>query len=201
MRPVDEKAWNDFVHFESKEAFHILYSNYFKYLCYIGHKRGLSAESVKDGINDLFLYLWEKRDRLKAVTNPHNYIITAFISKTHKKANIADQEFPAPETYDQMYAEPSLESLYIEIQMQEEVARILKNFIDHLPEKQRQMIYQKFYVGLSYKEISETNKVSINTVYNTIYTAVEKLKLQIGKDNLDQLFLTLVTLGIYFLFF
>ncbi len=98
-------------------------------------------------------------------------------------------------------ATPSVESLYIRQSIQEGVSKILKTYVSQLPEKQRKMIYQKFYLGLSYKEISDINKVSINTVYNTIYKAVDKLKLLISKEHLSMLSLAIITISLFLILF
>lgn len=171
------KAWADFVRLRDEDSYHGLYSYYFKYLSYIGLKKGFSSARVNDEINEMFMYLWEHRDQLKNIVNYHSYIITSFLRKLYRKAPVfLDADGIDEHSYGELPAHPSVESQMIELQKQEELGRTLKRFVEQLPEKQRRMIYQKFYLGLSYKEISEANRVSINTVYNTVYKAVEKLK-------------------------
>jgi RNA polymerase sigma factor (sigma-70 family) len=201
MGTDNAKAWDDFIRFENEDAFHVLYTHYFKYLTYIGLKKGFPSTRVKDEINELFLYLWECRNKLKTIGNFHNYIITAYLRKLYRKDDIPYDVIADGEARAELLILPSVESQYIHLQGQRDISRILTDFVGKLPERQRQMIYQKFYLGLSYKEISEANNVSINTVYNTIYKAVEKLKKLIGKDNPDSLLLFLILLCILFLFF
>jgi RNA polymerase sigma factor (sigma-70 family) len=195
------KAWSDFIQLENEEAFHVLYTHYFKYLTYVGLKRGFAYNRVQDGINDLFLYLWESKEKLKTILNFHNYIITVFLRKLYRNDDLCHEEESDFEFYSESFILPSVESQYIRIQAQQDISRILKDFVDKLPDRQRLMICQKFYIGLSYKEIAEANDVSINTVYNTIYKAVENLKVRIGKDHLDALFLALIGFLMLYLFF
>jgi len=201
MRTDNAKAWDDFIGLESEEAFHVLYTYYYNYLTYVGLKKKFPSSRVKDEINEVFLYLWENRGKLKTIINAHNYILTAYLRKLYKKDNIGLSETSDWEANAEFLVLPSVETRYIRPQMQQHVSRILTDFVGKLPERQRQMIYQKFYLGLSYKEIATVNEVSINTVYNTIYKAVEKLKHQIGKDNLDTLLLALILICILYLFF
>lgn len=188
--------WDAFVRAENEAAFHELYCHYFKYLSFIGLKKGFPVNKVKDNINDLFLCLWEKRGQLDNVVNFHNYIVSSFLRKLYRKENLEIDESMFVETVPGLQTYPSVESQYIAQHTQDDLSRILKIFVEKLPDKQKQMIYQKFYLGLSYKEISETNSISINTVYNTIYKALEKLKIEIGKENLSAFSLALALLSL-----
>ena len=185
MTTDNSRAWSEFIASENEEAFRVLYTHYFRYLTLIGLKKNFPAGQVKDAINDLFLYLWERKKKLSAVINFHNYILTIFLRKLYKKGetdsdHIFDTDLPA-----ELLIQPSVEHQYIHFEAQQGVSRIIRDFVGKLPERQRQMIYQKFYLGMSYKEIADLGKVSINTVYNTIYKAVEKLKTKMEKDNSD----------------
>jgi RNA polymerase sigma factor (sigma-70 family) len=188
------KEWSAFIHSEDEEAFHGLYVHYFKYLYFIGLKKGFPADRIKDHINDLFLYLWEKRKSLNSISNYHNYIITAFLRKLYRKdKNETDDHIDLSDLAELQHI-PSVESLHIAQAAREDLSRALRAYVEKLPGKQQQMIYQKFYLGLSYTEISAANNVSINTVYNTIYKALEKLKGQIDKDKIFALKIVLFVL-------
>jgi RNA polymerase sigma factor (sigma-70 family) len=167
---------------ESESDYAILYKHYYHYLTLIGLKKGADPCKTKDCINDLFLYIWENRKKIGNVRDHHNYMITAFLRKLFRKENFSTaydlHSFDLPD----YTASSSVETLYIRQNTQAEVSKTLIGYVDQLPEKQRQMIYQKFYLGLSYHQISDSNNVSINTVYNTIYKAVDKLKVVFDKD-------------------
>lgn len=195
------KEWAVFILTENETAYHGLYTHYYHYLSFIGFKKGAGTVKVKDCINDLFLYLWENRERLIHIKDHHSYIITAFLRKLLRKENFSEaysiEEYDLPD----YTATPSVESQYIRQNVQENVSRILKTYVDQLPERQRTMIYQKFYLGLSYKEISDLNEISVNTVYNTVYKAVDKLKLLIAKEHLSILSIAVSAFSLFFLFF
>jgi ribosomal protein S13 len=63
---------------------------------------------------------------------------------------------------------PSVEDGFIQRYTEDEVGRFVKEKVDELGEKQRLLIYQKFYLGLSYQEIAAANGVSINTVKHKV---------------------------------
>lgn len=197
-----KNEWEKFIFSEDDHAFYALYNHYFKYLSFIGLKKGFSTNKVKDAINDLFLYLLESRGNLASVAHFHNYILTCFLRKLYQKAKLDVDQSVLLEECLELYVQPSAETLFIQLDVQENVKRILMNFVDQLPTKQRQMIFQKFYLDLSYKEISDVNNVSINTVYNTIYKSVDRLKQQIGDEQLSALAIALAVLSLLcFIFF
>jgi RNA polymerase sigma factor (sigma-70 family) len=188
MGKETEKAWEDFVRLKNEESFRVLYKHYFGYLTYIAYKKQIFPARVGDTINDLFLYLWESRDRLGSVDNFHNYIVTIFLRKLYRKDDIGEVEDVDPELRPELFVLPSVEAQYIHFQGQRNLSSTVERFVRELPEKQRRMVYQKFFLGLSYQEIADINNVSINTVYNTIYKAIDKLRGLMGKEYRDSLF-------------
>ena len=194
--------WEAFIQGNNEFAFHSLYSYYFKYLSNAGIRKGFSTVKVHDNINDVFLYLWEKRNDLTEVKNFHNYIITIFLRKLYQKESILIDESIELHDFPDLQITPSVESELILTINQKEVVAILKTIVDKLPAKQKHMVYQKFYLALSYKEIAESNQVSIHTVYNTVYKALENLKKEMTKEQLAALAVVLGLISLCcFIFF
>lgn len=179
-------CWLDFVNNESKSAYYKLYEHYYAYLLYVGIKKGFNAEIVKDTINDIFLYLWEKRSGLQHIHNPHSYIITFFIRSLYKGETHARLYSSTDVQYDEYapedFTEPSCDEHLLGKEREQVLLTVINRQMEQLPPKQRQIIYQKFYLGLSYEEISRANKISVNTVYNTVYTAMDKLRILIPRN-------------------
>ena len=193
--------WELFVAEGDHTAYKLLYLHYYRYFTFVGLKKGCSATKVKDALNEVFLYLWENHWKLGHVTHHHNYLLTAFLRKLYKKGKFALEDSFELETLPELIITPSVEVDYIIKGTRQDLTSTLNNFIEKLPERQRSLIYQKFYLDLSYQEIAEANSISINTVYNTIYKAVDKLKTIIGKEHLHELSLGLATLMAIILFF
>ena len=202
LRGSDLKhIWKSFTLSEGEDDFYTIYSHYHHYLSFIGYKRYFSDDTVKDAINDVFLYLWENRSALQNVNNYHNYIITCFLRKLYRKNIIGPEEIEELKDVPVTLLSPSVEDQYIQQGMNGTVIQIVKDHINQLAAKQRNMVYQKFYLGLSYQEIAITNKVSINTVYNTIYKAIDKLKSTITKEQETYLLIAIGTMILFLLFF
>ena len=192
--------WDAFIQNGKSSSFYDLYAHYHDYLNYLGFKKGANAEKAKDCINDLFLYVYENREKLGHIRDHHNYLISSFLRKLfrHHHFNAAESEDLVLLEETQSY--PSVEAQYIIEHTNEQVTSLLRGYIDKLSASQAQIIYQKFYLGLSYEEISISNEITVKTAYNTVYNAVEKLKKIIGKDQIGPLALAISLLSLLILF-
>jgi RNA polymerase sigma factor (sigma-70 family) len=176
--------WATFVSNGDEQSFDEIYTHYCHYLNFIGLKKGFNGNKVKDAISDVFFYIWEQRRKLKHINTPHNYIVTSFLRALYKTNRADNHESLEEIDIAEFGFSPSLEELHIEQQKNIGLQALLQKYIIQLAPKQRDLLYQKFYLNLSYQEIAQANNISINTVYNTTYKAVEKLKRQIGKDEI-----------------
>lgn len=184
-------CWQDFVNNGNRDAYYTLYRHYYSYLSYIGLKKSINTEVVKDCINDVFLYFWEKREQLQHIQKPHNYIITFFlrrIYRVNKAGNISLDNLSAENNDgEEMFTEPSFEESFFDRESRAQLSQTIHTYLNRLPEQQRQIIYQKFYLGLSYTEIAKNNSISVNTVYNTVYNAMHKLRTAIPVSTLSSI--------------
>ena len=178
--------WDEFVLNGNEKSFRGFYQHYYHYLRLAGAKRGFEAEAVKDAIDEVFLYCWEKRTALVNVNDIHNYVITAFLHKLYKIKNKSN----LLQSFDDVFENdsfatlqlPSAECTIINQEESIERSRIIEEQLNALPPRQREIIYQKYFLGLSYSEIAETSGLSVNTVYNTIYTTITKLRNTLPKN-------------------
>ena len=66
----------------------------------------------------------------------------------------------------------SIESHYVNSQ----VMRDVRNLLDNLPPKQREVVFMRYYQQLSFKEIADTTSVSINTALGRMRYAILNLR-------------------------
>lgn len=195
------QEWADFIRTESDQAFHGLYSYYHDYLIYIAIRKGSFLEQAKDCVNDLFLYIFENRERLAHVKNHHNYLVTSFLRKLSRKGNFNNLELISENEEDDIPDKdiyPVTEPSCFDSNDEERLSQVLKDYISKLSYSQAKMIYQKFYIGLSYEEIATSNGVSVKTVYNTILQAIAKLRNLIGPEYTKSLKAAIFSLGSLF---
>ncbi len=164
-------------------AYEYLYSSYvtrmFNYGMKISHENNL----VKDAIQEVFINIIHKRERLSEVKNIKLYLFKALrlelwrqLKREQKIQDIEELDFSS---------EFSIEDQCIK----DEIAMIRVNEItkalNNLPKRQKEAIFLKYYEGLSYQEISEIMQTEQSSAYKIVYKAIEalyqKLSLKSGK--------------------
>lgn len=161
-----------------KSAFLNLYKElYYKLVNYgirICQDTDLSAEAV----DDVFVYIWNKRASLSRVENVESYLTTStkrrilrLLDKKKKTELALKNSFSENEWYDAGY-----ESFIIQMQTDELLKQRLKQAMENLTFRQKQLIILKFFDGLTYEDIAKQTNQSIKTAYNTIYDALKVLR-------------------------
>ncbi len=168
-----------------REAFLKLYRKYYHALLFIGLKEIRDADVVKDAIQHLFLYLWDKRDSLEQARNVRSYLIMAFLRKLSAdwKKSARHQHLALAWNGEADVPLPTPEETLISKQSHASAQSYLMLHINALPARQRELILLRFYEGLSYEEIVEQTGLSHRTVYNKIHEALKKLRAGISKDH------------------
>ena len=166
-----------------KEMFLALYKKYYHPLLFIGLKEMKDAQLVKDTIQQLFLYLWEKRETIQEANNVKSYLVTSFLRKLtadwkkSKQAGVLQVVWNSHPDEDQ---QPNPEEKLIRKDEQSHLFKLLMDRINELPNRQKELIVLKFYEGLTYEEIVQRTGLSHRTVYNKIHEGLKKLKLDMA---------------------
>lgn len=190
MKSGDEKSLSD--------IFTLYYSDLYKY----GIKIFDLPDLVKDSIQDVFMRVWEKRDTIGDVQNPKAYLISSVRRKL-----FANKEIRSDEISDELLKKEGKQNFsfstteFIEI---EEISQQIRNSlvaaINNLPERQRELVFLRFYYNLKYLEIAKVMEVNEQTVRNMMQRTLSNLRTKIdrnlweGIDYMDDLLLTLFIL-------
>lgn len=169
----------------NEEMFLALYEKFYHTLLFIGLREIKDPQLVKDSIQQLFLYLWEKRFSIDEAKNVRSYLITSFLRRLTndwKKSERANSLQVVWKNYSED-PQPNPEENLIRKDEQGHLFRLLMDHINELPNRQKELIIFKFYEGLSYDEIVERTGLSHRTVYNKIHEALKKLKLDISASH------------------
>lgn len=162
----------------NKQALFELYNHMYFHLIRFGLKLNADDELVKDCVNQIFLNLWDKRERLSAVANVKAYLMTSLkrcmldqLAYTNKMTD-AVNKMGAEEDWEEL----SYEEMMIRLQQDDELKDKLKIAIKQLTPRQMELIQLKFFEGLTYEQIAERTSQKVKTAYNTIYDAIKMLK-------------------------
>ncbi len=115
-----------------------------------------NREEAEDVVQETLAFLWERRQVL-TIENPGAYVaravwLNSIKRRTRRKIALSLDEVPEPA------ARPAGEEAAFEMD-----PRHLERALEALPPSQQTVIRMKYYMGLSFKEIGEALKISLNT--------------------------------------
>ncbi|MGY0408412.1 MAG: RNA polymerase sigma factor [Polaribacter sp.] len=174
----DLQLWQEFKS-GSEFAFEIIYKNHAFKLYSYGLKLVRNKDLVKDAIQDLFIDIWNTKDKLANVTSIKGYLYKSIRRKLIAQATKQRKFFNDTKDINNLLnTTPSKEFNLIEKQRFDNDCRTLKKHIATLTHKQKEIIHLKFYVGLSYEEIMEVMSLDKKATYNLMSRTIQILRNQ-----------------------
>ncbi|WP_455967284.1 RNA polymerase sigma-70 factor [Bacteroides fluxus] len=165
-----------------QKSFSDIYSIYYMKMLRFSRTYVSTKEDAENIVQDTFLYLWEHLELLEEIEHPDAFLFT--LIKNRCLNFLKHQSYIQAKTCP-LKADEELESqlnLYALQQFDEavssisEVEELLKQTMQKLPERCREIFLLSRIEGLKYKEIAERLDISVNTVENQISIALRKLK-------------------------
>lgn len=170
-----------------------IYITYFPKMVRFASEYTVSDEDAKNVVQDLFLYLWERRDTLNAISNLNAFLFTLLKNRCIDYYRQYTRINAKKESLDQLRERElhlrieALEQFDTYMFSENEIEELLEKAIANLPEKCRQVFILSRMEGLKHEEIARQLGVSAHTVQNHIVTALRKLKIEL-KDYLPLFF-------------
>lgn len=155
-------------------SFRRAYEQYASNIYKVGLLYLKQPSAAEDVVQDVFLELWQKREKLLSLPQLENYLFII------ARNNIFDRF--RKEKYADLYlkealalTDPMQEHSLLDSVQQKEYHDILQEAIADLPIERRK-IYQCWADGLSYKKIAELQDISINTVKTQLRLAQQSIR-------------------------
>ncbi|QGY46656.1 sigma-70 family RNA polymerase sigma factor [Maribellus comscasis] len=175
--PNELNYWRKFLHGDS-EALSNLYLLFVDDLYSYGMKIYPDESLVKDSIQDVFIGLIEKQDKLSISSNVKAYILKSLRNKIleelrtqNRRNEIKNLIFTSEENYSG-YADPFFAGLEEHHKQQEILSAALKNLSKH----QREAIFLKYTNNCGYEQIAEIMEISIPSARTLIYRSLKQMK-------------------------
>ncbi len=157
----------------SYEAFNELYFNHVDGLLKYGFKITTDVPLLKDVMQELFLEIWLKRDKLSDVTHVTLYLMKSFrykLLKSLQKSTVINIE--------------SIEDLLKEIEVYDDEEneyiqqrrQVLSQLLEILPDRQKEVIHLKYYQNFDNKQISDILNINYQSVSNLLHRALNSIK-------------------------
>lgn len=165
----------------SDEYYSLLFNELYTPLCRYCMKFVNDSDVAEDIVQEQFIYIWERRVKLK-----HTSSIKAYLTKAVKNRSLnylrdqfvrkTDQQ---PEVVAKFEAKYELPSEILEFK---ELEALLEKGIESLPIKCRTIFAMKRFAGMTNREISENLQISIKTVETQMTIALKKLSTFVSKN-------------------
>ena len=164
------------------KAFDELYGKYSQRLYNFSLKYLKSAEEAEEVVQEVFLYIWDKRDGLKPDNSFNAYIFTIAynIIKKYFNKKSRDNAFKDDLIYSLLKQENNLDTVIDYKFLLEKVETIIAG----LPPHRKEIFLKRKYDGLSVKEIAEVLDISPNTVENQLASAQKQILEELKKEKL-----------------
>ena len=163
-----------------KEAYIQLFQNQYKGLVSYAKKYVMDTEIARDLVQDVFIYLWEKRHNLSIETSINSYMFRAVhnkcINHLKKESTKADyvREFLL-NLNGQAIQTTNAEDVH-ELVVFKDLSERIDLLVESLPEQCRNIFRMSRFRGMKNKEIAEIYSISVRTVETQIYRALKVLK-------------------------
>ncbi len=174
---IDTATWDAFKE-GNKQAYATIYKTYYSSLYVYGLKFTADATLVEDCIQEVFTAFWLNRHKLSAVKTLHSYLFVSFrnglFRDLQKNKNSSLSQFDRNEYVFDLQL--SAERIMINAEEMYEQSIGLHEAIDKLTDRQKEVIYLKFYQNLSYDEIALILGISLKAAYKLFARAIGELR-------------------------
>lgn len=156
-----------------EKAFEILFHFYYGSLCLYAASFLGNDTAAEEIVQDFFVKLWEKRKEISITTSVKNYLFRSVknLSLNQLQHDKIKNRF-VQQTVREQKTKLADEDNYFEI----DLAKKIKESIDSLPEKRKEIFKLSRENGLKYREIAEKLNVSIKTVETQMGLAIKTLR-------------------------
>lgn len=162
----------------NREAFEVIYRKHVNHLFNFGVHIFMDRALVEDAIQDVFVYIWKRHAFLGETDSIRFYLLTSLKREIVRKIGAREKKAATMMTAaltDREYCE-SVESDLIRKQITEQNEVALWKAVQSLPEKQREIIVNRFYCGLSAEQTAAKMSLTIDSTYTLLSRAVRELR-------------------------
>ena len=170
---MDQLFWQKIINGD-KRAYENLYINYFKKFYNYGRKFTQDAVLIEDCIQELFLDIWSKKEKMLQVSAPNQYLFSSFRYVLFKKIK-QSRQVVYKNDFDEE-PEFSIDHAIIHHETGQELQAALQTALQALTSRQREAIFLRFYEGFSYEEVAAVLNITVKATYKIMARSLVSLK-------------------------
>ena len=161
-----------------RKAFTNIFRKFYPRLFQFAAKVTSKDELCDDCIHELFVELWKNKSKIN-VRSVKAYLFKALKYKLLRALNRPGGPATSPEDNG---IEVSYEALFAAFRENEERSAEVAKGLDQLSNRQKEIIYLKYYQQLSFEEISEIMNINDQAARNLLYQSVKALRAILNED-------------------
>ncbi len=171
----DHSLW-EFFKKGDRETFAFIYNQYADELLRYGYHITSNRQLIKDSIQDLFLNLWNNKEKLSETDSIRFYLFRSLRNRilrnieNHKETVLPDMAF-----YTRL-AEESIEDTLIETERESQNVLALKKAMEQLSRRQQEIIQLRYYHNFNNEEIARMMQLSNQSVRNLLSRSLAQLR-------------------------
>ncbi|MDX1640235.1 MAG: sigma-70 family RNA polymerase sigma factor [Balneolaceae bacterium] len=197
----EQELWERFLEGDLN-AWHEIFKCYYEDLYGYGLKLSNQKELTRDCIHQLFVTIWDRKDKLAQVDSIKAYLLASLRRSLLKKITkrrkyyVTGEDSPDLSTKIQF----SPEVILIRDEVKAEKVAKLYEAIDQLPDRQKEVLYLKYFNGMSYEEIEAILSIQYQSIKNHVYRAISKLRDIMG-DEISKIAISITPIWLFFEFY
>jgi RNA polymerase sigma factor (sigma-70 family) len=157
-----------------KDAFAALFRQHYETLFRFGSKFTTDTQLLEDSIQELFIELWQAKSATP-VLSVKAYLLKSLKYKLLKVFRQRGKILALSDNGEAAF-EWSHETFLITEQENAEKKQRVLDALGRLSNRQKEIIYLKYYQNLSYEEVSEIMNINYQVARNLLYQAIKSLK-------------------------
>lgn len=174
--------WDQFISDDNLNSLSKVYFHFYDHLFDYGMRLTSDKQAVEDAIQSSFMNIIKARENIGDVKNLPGYLISTFrrqlIQDLNRQKKLIPTESLPEEHFD--YFKNSHSTILDEEDL-EKVYSTVKQCIDRLTEKQKEIIYLRFEREISYEEISEMLSITVDSCYKSVYRTINIIRTEVEK--------------------
>ncbi len=132
---------------------------------------------IADCIQDVFINIWQNRHKAAGIGFLRQYLITSLKRRIIRVTSQNKLSLHGEELHDYHFSlEFSIEDIIIDKQLKEEKAIKLRQILDQLPARQKEVIYLIYYQQLDHQQVAEVMNINRQSVYNLLHESIRKIR-------------------------
>lgn len=171
-----------------ERALEILYNRHYQVLYRYAYKLTREKQLALDLVQELFFQLWTRREKLGSVQSVRFYLmkwlkreVIRLLNNKHHGSQVVGLES------DQEYPDLVVEDLMDKKETLSHNAAQVRKALEQLSKREREVIYMRFFLELTYEEICEAMNLSYQVVMNYMHRALKALRASNLVNNLFRL--------------